>query len=387
MKKAVALLMALVTALTLVGCGGGGAPAPATQAPAAAQEPATQAPADAAEKTEAPAAADKIYKVAVLVPFIGDQSYFDSVNSGRLAVEEYPNVETTLIEMTEDKSKWEGYYLDACESGYDLIIGGNVDAEEFLYKVAEQYPDQKFFNFDYVNHVDLPNVYANMYNTPELGYVAGYLASQITQSDMPNANPEKIVGVIVGMDIPAMNDFIGGFCQVCDENGVQVIIGYPESFTDAGKAKEMALNMYNQGADIVWQVAGGAGAGVFEAAAQAGRYSLGVDVDQTITFAGQPALAKTIVTSFTKNCGVAVKRAVDMLIAGNYPSGAETLGFAQGGIGMIENDQYKEMVPQSVKDAVAGELTRIASGSVQILSALKDQDGWEKVKAAATAAH
>lgn len=389
MKKPIALVLATLMIVSMAACGSPKTetPAPEASAPAEAEAPEAEAEAPEAEAPAEGAAADKVYKIALLVPFIGDQSYFDTVNMGRLAVEEYPNVETTLIEMTEDKAKWEGYYLDACEGGYDLIIGGNNDAEEFLYGAAERYPDQKFFNFDYVNHVDLPNVYANMYNTPELGYLTGALASMITTSGMEKANPDKKIGVIVGMDIPAMNDFVGGFCQVADEMGVQVVIGYPESFTDAAKAKEIALNMYNQGVDVIWQVAGGAGAGVFEAAAQAGRYAIGVDSDQTISFAGQPELAKTIVTSMYKDCGKAVQRAVDMFIAGEYPSGVETLGLAQGGVGLIENEQYKTMVPQDIRDQVQSVIDKVASGQVQVLSALQDPDGWATMKEKATAPH
>ena len=378
MKKIFAVILALLTVFGLFACTKTATPAPvATAADATA----------AAEQTEATAepTAEKVYKVAVLVPFIGDQSYFDSVNAGRLAVEEYPNVETTLIEMGEDKSKWQSYYLDACEGGYDLIVGGNNDAEEYFYAAAQQYPDQKFFNFDYVNHVDLPNVFAVTYNTPELGYIAGTAASLVTQSSMEKANPEKIVGVVVGMDFPAMNDFVSGFCQSCYENGVQVLIGYPESFTDSAKAKEIALNMYAQGADVVWQVAGGAGLGVFEAAAEAGRYAFGVDSDQTIALSGQPNLAATIITSFYKDCGASVKYAVDMLIAGTYPSGAKTLGIKEGAVGLIKNDQYISMVPQEIRDQIDAQVAKVAAGEVTVISALADDAAWQDIKAKATA--
>ncbi len=372
MKKIFAVILALLTVFGLFAC----AKTTTSDADTTAAVDQTEA---AAETTE------KVYKVAVLLPFIGDQSYFDSVNAGRLAVDEYPNVDATLIEMGEDKSKWESYYLDACDGGYDLIIGGNNDAEEYFYAAAEQYPDQLFFNFDYVNHVDLPNVFAVTYNTPELGYVAGAAASLITQSSMPKANEDKIVGVVVGMDFPAMNDFIGGFCQICYENGVQVLIGYPESFSDSAKAKEIALNMYTQGADVVWQVAGGAGLGVFEAAAEADKYAFGVDSDQTIALSGQPNLAATIVTSFYKDCGASVKYAVDMLIAGTYPTGAQTLGIKEGAVGLIQNDQYLEMVPQDIRDQINAQVAKVAAGEVTVISALADDAAWQDIKAKATA--
>lgn len=375
MKRIFAVALVLMIVFGLFAC-----KAPATVTPAA-EAGATEVP--AAEQTEATAepVAEKIYKVAVLVPFIGDQSYFDSVERGRLIIEEYPNVETTLIEMGTERSKWESYYSDACEGGYDLIIGGNADAEEFLYAAAQQFPDQKFFNFDFKNHVDLPNVYAVTYYTPELGYVAGNAACLVTTSDMPKANPEKIVGVVLGMDFPAMNDFISGFCQVAYANGVQVLIGYTESFSDTAKAKEIALNMYKQGADVIWQVAGGAGLGVFEAAAEMDKYAFGVDSDQTLTLSGQPTLAATILTSFVLDSAAAIKHAVDMFIAGTYPSGSQVLGLKEGGVRLVENQQYIDMVPKEIRDKIQEASAKVVAGEVSVLSAFKDDAAWQELKA------
>ena len=362
MKKLFKLAVVLLLAMTMFGCSG--------------QE---------GEEQEQPE--EKVFKVAVVLPWIGDQSYFDTVNAGRLLVEEYENVETTLIEAGDDTSKWDSIMTDVAEGGYDLIISGNNTYEAHLYTAAAAYPDQLFFNFDYTKSEDLPNVYSVTYDTAELGYVAGTLASLITTSDMEKANPEKMIGVIVGMDIPAMNEFIGGFCQVATELGVQVVIGYPESFTDAAKGKEMSLNMIEQGVDVIWQVAGGVGVGVFEAAAEAGIYALGVDQDQYAQFIeAQPALAATIVASMAKNCDLAVKRAVDFLIAGEYPSGVETLGITENGVGLIQNDYYLEQVPEAIRTQVDEVLGRVASGEVEVFSVLANPDGWAAVKEAAVAA-
>ena len=357
-KRCFALIAALLLICLLAGCGNG-----------------------AVTGGDDEAGNEKIYKVAVLLPFIGDQSYFDSVNSGRLAVEAYPNVETTLIEMTDDTSKWEGFYLDACDAGYDLIVGGNVQAEGFLYKCAKEFPDQLFYNFDYENHEDYPNVYANTYDIAEGGYVAGVLASLVTLSDMPNVNADAaIIGVVLGMDIPGMNEFVGGFCQAADLYGVKVIVGYTDSFSDAGKGKEIASNMYSQGADVVWQVAGGAGLGVFEAAAEAGRYSIGVDTDQVITMSGKPELAATILSSMIKDCGSGVKNAVDLLIAGQFPTGAEKIGLKVGAVGLVDNDQYRTLVPQEIRDEVAQAAQDVIDGKIQLIHARDDQEAWENIK-------
>ena len=81
--------------------------------------------------------------------------------------------------------------MDACESGYDLIVSGYADVEPTLYSAAKMYPDQLFFNFDYSTHEDLDNVFAVTYSLSELGYLAGTLSSLVTTSGMEKANPEK----------------------------------------------------------------------------------------------------------------------------------------------------------------------------------------------------
>ena len=55
---------------------------------------------------------------------------------------------------------------------------------------------------------------------------------------------------------------------------------YANGFEDPANGKECALALYGMGCDIVFQVAGKTGEGVFEAAAETGNYAIGVDGDQ-----------------------------------------------------------------------------------------------------------
>ncbi len=336
--------------------------------------------------TDESAEGEKIYKIAFVVPYIGDQSYWDLVDRGRQIVDAYDNVETTLIEAGEDTSKWTSVMTDVCESGYDLIVSGNDTYEYYLYEAAENYPDQLFFNFEFGTAQEYDNVYAVKYNTAELGYVAGLLSCAVTTSDMEKANDDKVIGVIVGMENDAMDDFIGGYCQVANSMGVQVIIGYPESWTDVAKAKEMTLNMINSGADVIWQVAGGAGNGVFEACAEENVYALGVDQDQYEQFIeSKPEYANVILTSFVKNAQIGIQTAVDKLIAGEYPGGViENFGIAQDGVGLIENDYYLETVPEDVRNQVEEALEEVKNGNVEVFSVLNgDSAEWQKIKSEA----
>ena len=198
MKKVLSVFLALILTLSLAACG-----------------------------PEKVAGGEKVWKVAVLLPYIGDQSYYDAVEAGRKTLDAREEIEATLIEIGTDQAQWESYFMDACESGYDLIVSGYADVEPTLYSAAKMYPDQLFFNFDYSTHEDLDNVFAVTYSLSELGYLAGTLSSLVTTSGMEKANPENKVGVIVGEDSEYMNDFIGSYCQVCAEMGTQVYIRTP----------------------------------------------------------------------------------------------------------------------------------------------------------------
>ena len=69
--------------------------------------------------------------------------------------------------------------------------------------------------------------------------------------------------------------------------------------------------MYEQGADIVFQIAGGTGVGVFEAAHEQGRFAIGVDSDQAIIVAEtDPEQAERILTSMLKNVDNSIFRAI-----------------------------------------------------------------------------
>ena len=75
-------------------------------------------------------------------------------------------------------------------------------------------------------------------------------------------------------------------------------------FNDPAKGKTAAAGMFDAGADVVYQAAGGSGGGVFEAAKAAGGKAIGVDSDQYNT--ADPTVKDVIMTSMLKKVDVAV---------------------------------------------------------------------------------
>ena len=302
-----------------------------------------------------------VTKVAILLPKIGDQSYCDvTANAEKLLEAKYGDaIQVDVVEMGDDAAGWEPANRLAVENGYDIIVSGNFQYEGAMLAVAKDNPDVKYVNFDYSDAAAnaLPNVYAITYAAHEIGYLTGVVAAVKSKSG--------IVGGIFGMNIPGMNQFAAGYIQGASDvnKDIKVIISYVGNFSDAGIAKEQAGQMIKKGADVIWGCAGGAGNGVFEAAAETtGVWALGVDTDQYVSMAAQEKLAKTILTSGLKNVDVGVTQAVTKIIDGTAPYGtAEMLTYKDGAVGLAENDYYKA-------NMTADELAKVKSFTEKVLN-------------------
>ncbi len=328
------------------------------------------------EATEAPPSAEEPIKVVHLVNgVLGDKSFFDSAERGVRQAEEEFNYTVKTIEAGIDPARWEPALEDAAANEeYDIMILGTYQMSEFLQNVAPKYPDKMFIIYDvsvdYEACEGCDNVYSVLYMQNEGSYLAGYYAGLMTQEEMEGMNDDLIVGVVGGQDIPVINDFIVGYQQGAADAGLDpnsgVIIQYAGSWNDPAKGKEITLTMYQQGADIVFSVAGGTGVGIFQAAEEAGSYALGVDSDQaTIIADTDPEQAEQILTSMLKNVDKSLYRALKLYIEGTLPFGtAENLGVAEGGVGLAYNQWYEKNTPQSVKDAIAQAEQDILDGKI-----------------------
>ncbi len=364
MKKIFGIIISILLVVTLVGCNNTTSTEEGTT---------TETP------TEETTGEDKV-KVALLLPYIGDQSYFDvTYNSFKLINEKYGDqVETTLIEMGADEAGWASANLQAAESGYDVIISGNFQYESYMLDVAKQYPDITYINFDYSDPEinNLPNVYGVTYKSEEIGYLAGIVAAVKSESN--------VVGAIGGMEINGIKQFLGGFIQgaLAVKPDIDIKVGFVGDFQDTGKMKEIALNMNKQGADVIWHAAGGAGNGLFEAAAEAGFSTIGVDTDQYASLSSKPELANTIVTSGTKNCDIAILDAITKYMDGNLPMGTlVALGYAENGVGLAENDHYKEVMSEELRAEVTKYADELKNGNVTVIDVSQDTEAWDELVA------
>ena len=372
-----AAVMAM-TASMLFGCAGDSA----EETTAAGKETSAEAGAEKeteakedAEKKETEAASGEKVKVTLLVTgSFGDKAFNDSAQAGMKKIESEmgDQVEVEMIEMGSDKTKFEGSMLDAAESDADIIITGLWDMKEITEQVAPQYPDKKFIIFDTdVDYTlgDLSNVYSMSYKQNEGAFLAGVLAASATKSDMEYANEDNVIGFVGAKDTAAViNDSAVGFIEGAQfvDPDVKVLVSYVGSYVDSATAKELALTQYSSGADCVFVAAGPASVGVIEAGAESQKYVIGVDSDQALAYEGKDE-ANYIISSAIKGVGDSLFSSIERAQAGELPYGEhETLGLAEGAVGLADNEIYNTVVPEDVRTAVDGAKEKLLAGEVTV---------------------
>jgi basic membrane protein A len=320
--------------------------------------------------------AEKPFSVALLIPYLGDQSFFDLAATGMEEINRnVPGVRTRIIEIGTDDSKWESYFFDAAEQGYDVILSCNWQIAPHLNAAAQQYPNQKFINFDIETPPDLPNVYSMFYATNEIGYLCGIVAAATTTSTMPLANPQATVGFIGGMDIPGINDFMVGYVEGARSvnPAIKVAVSYVGGFQDVATAKEIALNQYKSGCDVIFACAGNAGNGVIDAAKELNQYVIGVDSDQAMLFkSSDPEKSKKIITSGYKTIDKTILLAVQRAKDGNLPWGQHVkYSYQDNGVGIAKNEFYEAALSAEAKAAVRTQEDKLRTGTVKIPTAFE----------------
>ena len=368
MKKYLSVLLAALMILTLmVGCGGGNGGSSTPPAD-------SNSPAPGGDAPDGP----KVWKVANVVNGnLGDKSFFDSCEAGLKKLQDDGLITYKTFELgatDADQPKWVSTIDELSADGeYDIIVCGTYQMDAYLDECAAKYPDQKYFIYD--AEVAQPNVASITFKQNDLGYLVGTAAALMTSSDMDKINPEKVIGFVGGEDGPVINDFLTGFIQGAQAADPEVKIDtqYVGNFFDTGKGKEIANVMANNKCDVIWGVAGGAGNGAAEAAAEHDIWFIGVDSDQEATFsASQPQMAAVTIFSGLKNCGDGVIYMLNKLNDGTIEWGKTTqLGIAEGGVGLTSGGNFQKL-PDNIKKALDDVAPKVTSGEIKVDTAFDE---------------
>jgi basic membrane protein A and related proteins len=305
---------------------------------------------------------------------VGDKSFFDSAVRGIAEAEEDFPLEVTTIEAGYDATLWKRTIEDAASNkDYDIMIAGTTPMLELLEDVAKMHPDKKFIIYDScVNYTNgsFSNVYSILYRQNEGAYLAGVYAGLMTKSN--------IIGILGGQNSTIINDFVIGYEQGARSVNpdIDILVLYAESWNDSPKGEALAKDMYAEGADIVFQVAGTTGLGVFQAALNSDKYAIGVDSDQAqLIEKTDIEQAKHIPTSMMKNVDKSLYRALKLYMDSQLPFGrAETLGIKEEAVGLAKSKYYQEITPADVKAKINQTEIDIIDCRIKVETAFKDRE-------------
>jgi basic membrane protein A len=242
------------------------------------------------------------------------------------------------------------------QRGASIIVAVGFGYATPLEAIADEAPDTKFAIIDSV--VDKPNVQSIVFKEHEGSFLVGMAAALASKSGK--------VGFVGGMDIPLIRNFAYGY-----EQGVkhvnpeaQVIANYtgttPAAWTDTGRASELALGQFDQGVDVVYAAAGLAGTGALQAAADKGKFSIGVDSNQNHLHPG------SVLTSMLKRVDVAVYNAFKSAQEGTWQPGVQSLGLAEDGVGYAVDENNKAILTEDMVAKLESARSEIIAGTLKV---------------------
>jgi basic membrane protein A and related proteins len=248
---------------------------------------------------------------------LGDKSFNDSAYKGLLDAQKQYNIRFETVEPTSEEAKLNAIRLFA-RNNYDLIIGIAIENQNSIQTVSREFPRIKFGAIDF--ELTENNVASIVYREQEGDFLMGVLADLLTKS--------KFVGVIGGMDIPAIKRIMSGFKQgtAYQDNTVKVFADYAGTFSDPQVGLKLALSRYDEGADVIHNAASKTGLGIIEAAKQTHKLTTGTSGDQRYIAPGN------VVGNRPKRVDTAVLMLIDEVKKGTFKPGVRSLGLKENGL-------------------------------------------------------
>ncbi len=244
----------------------------------------------------------------------------------------------------------------------DPVVGIGFAQAPAMEAVSAEYPDTRFTIIDMV--VDQPNVQSVVFKEHEGSFIVGLLAAMKSESGK--------VGFIGGMDIPLIRKFACGFEQGAkhanaDVEVVQNMTGStPSAWNDPGRGAELSRGQFDRGVDVIFAAAGGTGVGVYQAAADNGKFAIGVDSNQNYLHPG------VMLTSMLKRVDNAVHEAMSTAKSGDWKPGIKVLGLAENGVGWALDEHNEALISDEMKAAAEAATAAIVAGDIAVHDYMSD---------------
>jgi basic membrane protein A len=240
--------------------------------------------------------------------------------------------------------------IDTLAGRADVVVTVGFTMAEATLASATAYPAVQFFGIDEGWDSTPANLQGLLFDEAQAGFLAGIVAAWMTESD--------VIGAVGGVDgIPPVLRYMNGYqngAAWLDAN-VAYIRNYAGSFADPEAGADAASALIDDGADVVFGVAGMTNEGIIAAACEAGVWAIGVDVDQYVQL---PESQACLLTSAEKKVAYVTSLAIQRWFEGRpgFQTGVYVNGAWNDGIGLspIRNVTVPKKLQQALDKAYRG---------------------------------
>jgi basic membrane protein A len=296
------------------------------------------------------------FKPAVIFDMGGkfDKSFNEAAYNGAEKFKAETGLDYLEFEITNESQRDQA--LRRMAQRADIVVAVGFGFSTPLETISAEFPDKKFVIIDSV--VEKPNVQSVVFKEHEGSFLVGMAAALASKTGK--------VGFVGGMDIPLIRNFQYGY-----EQGVkhvtpdaEVIVNYtgttPAAWNDPARGGELAIGQFGQGADVVYAAAGATGLGVLQAAADKGKYSIGVDSNQNHLHPG------SVLTSMLKRVDVAVYNAFSQAKDGGWQPGVQSLGLKESGVDYALDENNRQILGPEIQAKLDEAKAAIIDGKLEV---------------------
>ena len=252
---------------------------------------------------------------------------------------------------------------DYANHGYLVVMGHSGRFVSAMEQVAPEFPKTQFIAVS-GNAGKPPNVMSIDWNNAQFGCQIGTLAARMSKT-------HKVAGVYGLQGVPNITAQAGGFRICATKAGAQVTILYIKNMEDAAEAKEAALSLIAQGADVITGKLNAAETGLVQAAKEKQIYVTGRGFDQTKI---APDLVLTnIIEDWPGMFGKTADQVKDGKLFGTFVLyGYDTAPVTGAKLEYLEGKVFNPIVPEPVVKELNDLAAQFASGAMKIAPTVND---------------
>jgi len=345
-KKALALVLAVLLVVGLAACGSSKTPSDNTTS---------------SDNTNT----EKSLKIAIVTSPSGvdDGSFNQNNYEGIQAfIAKHPGSTVKPIQQTDQAKSIQS--VQDIVADYDVIVTPGFQFAG-ISAIAQQNPDKKFILVDSFpsdpndpnKTIQADNIYAMQFAEQESGFYAGVAAAMQTKTGKVavmngQAFPSNVHyqrGFEAGVQYANAHEGTNATCVALpsyagkDVTGANVGGNYVGDFADPAKGKVVAEALIAQGVDVIFPAAGASGNGAFTAAKESNGKVMVIGCDVNQYKDGDNGGSNVVLTSALKVMDVQVEKQLENILAGTFKGENVTLHAKDEGTGYVSTAGQQQL--------------------------------------------